>query len=270
VSDRPDRTNDASAVRQAEAGPSGGVREGAAGDALTDERNRLLRALPAEEYERLLPHLEPFELQPMQILAAAGEPIRHAYFPQKGIVSVLRVMRDGTMIEVGTIGNEGMAGLSGLIDEDPTPSVIAGQVPGGSKRLPLATLRDALPQLPRLGDLLRRYALSFLDQVSQTLACNSIHPIQQRCARWLLMTHDRVGSDEFVLTHEVLAQMLAVRRAGVTEAAGELQRARLISYSRGRVTIRDRAGLEAAACECYRVVRDDFDRLLGDRIPGPS
>jgi CRP-like cAMP-binding protein len=230
----------------------------------TTEPNRLLRAIPPDEYARLLPYFERFQLEPMQMLAEPGERIPHVYFPESGIVSILRRMRDGTLIEIMTIGREGMAGISVTLGDPVSSLLITGQVPGACKRMDAEAFADILPNLERLSELLRRYVLTVFEQVAQSLACNSLHSIDQRCARWLLMTHDRVPGDEFVLTHEILAQMLAVRRAGVTEAAGALQRAGVIRYTRGRVTVRDRSGLEGFACECYAALRDEFDRLLGD------
>lgn len=228
------------------------------------QRNRLLRALPVGEYAWLLPQLEPFTLAPMQVLTDVGRPLSYVYFPETAVISVLRRMRDGTLIEAGAVGREGMAGLPALFGVAWSPSTIAGQVPGTCLRMSAAALCAALPELPALAGLLQRYALAFVDQIEQTIACNSLHSVEQRCTRWLLMAHDRVGGDEFHLTHEVLARMLAVRRAGVTGAALALQRAGLIAYSRGRVTILDRAGLEAVACECHAVTRAHAERLLGD------
>jgi CRP-like cAMP-binding protein len=271
VTPTPDHTLPSADARRGGGGPAAGIPDeapstnGALSDARGAERNRLLRAIPDDEYARLQPYLEPFQLEPMQILTEPGERIEHVYFPQTGIVSVLRRMRDGTLIEVITIGREGMAGIAVTLGDPESSLVISGQVPGASGRVDAEAFTDLLPNLPRLEELLRRYALTVFEQTSQSLACNSLHSIEQRCARWLLMTHDRVDGDEFILTHEILAQMLAVRRAGVTEAAGALQRAGVISYTRGRITIRDRAGLERFACECYGAVRDQFDRLLGDR-----
>ena len=235
----------------------------ATGHAVDDTRNQLLLRMPADERARLLPHLEPFTLEPMQVLAEPDAPIPHVYFPEGGIISLLRGMADGSLIESGTVGLEGMAGLPLALDVDWSLGTIAGQIPGPSRRMDAGAFRALLPELPGLQALLRRYTAFLLTQTAQSVACNGFHSIEQRCARWLLMTHDRVPGDEFVLTHEVLAQMLAVRRAGVTEAAGALQRAGYIAYSRGRVRIRDRAGLEGAACECYGQVRAHLERLLG-------
>ena len=224
----------------------------------------MLRALPLEEYARLLPHLEPCAVAAMDVLADAERPLRHVYFPETALISVLRRMRDGTLIEAYAVGRDGMVGIPHLFGDPGSPAgTVLGEVPGMCRRVALATLRELLPTLPALEALSRRLLVALLDQVQQAVACNSLHTVEQRCARWLLMTHDRVGADEFLLTHEVLAQMLAVRRAGVTVAAGALQKAGFITYSRGHVRILDRAGLEAVACECYAVVRAHAARLGG-------
>jgi CRP-like cAMP-binding protein len=243
---------------------------GAEGDVTGAEpRNEVLRALPPDEYARLLPHLEPCAVAPLDVLADAERPLGHVYFPETAIVSVLRRTRDGTLIEAYAVGRDGVVGLPSLLGDPGSPAgTVLGEVPGTCRRVALGTLRGMLPELPALNRLARRLVLALLDQVQQAVACSSLHTVEQRCARWLLMTHDRVGGDEFLLTHEILAQMLAVRRAGVTEAAGVLQRAGLVTYSRGRVRVLDRAGLEAAACECYAVVRAHADRLLEpERVP---
>jgi CRP-like cAMP-binding protein len=229
------------------------------------ERNLILRALPVEEYSRLRPELEPCTVEALQVLVPAGGTLDYVYFPESAIVSVARAMRDGGVIEAGTIGCEGMAGLSVLFGESWSPAVLQGQVPGPCKRVKFAAMRELLAQLPVLHSIVGRFALSFLDQLGQTVACNAAHSVEQRCARWLLMTHDRVGGDEFKLTHQVLAQMLGVRRASVSEVAGAFQDAGVIHYEQGRVSIRQRAGLESAVCECYGIVRANMQRLLGQR-----
>jgi CRP-like cAMP-binding protein len=229
--------------------------------------NRLLRALPAHEHALLLPHFEAITIAPMQVLSDLEQLQRHVYFPETAVIALMRRMRDGTPIEAGTVGREGMAELSALVGVPWSPSTMVGQLPGLCQRMSAAALRELLPHLPEFAGLLRRYMLVFLDQLGQTIACNSLHSVEQRCTRWLLMAQDRVG-DEFILTHELLAQMLAVRRAGVTVAALSLQRAGLISYSRGRVAILDRAGLEAVACECHEIMRDHAKRLMGEQFVG--
>jgi CRP-like cAMP-binding protein len=232
-------------------------------DARAEERNRILRALPPGEYSRIAPNLEHVSVKALQILADSGEDLQHVYFPEAAIVSVARRMEDGSLIEAGTIGREGMAGLAVALGDSWSPAVLQGQVPGPCKRMRFAVLREMLPELAVLSSMLRRFTLSFLDQLGQAVACNAVHSVEQRCARWLLMTHDRVGGDEFELTHQVLAQMLAVRRASVSEVASAFQKSGVIAYSRGRMVILQRAGLEAAVCECYGILRANSERILG-------
>lgn len=227
------------------------------------ERNHLLRILPADEYARLSPALEPFPVKVMELYADAGDPVRYVIFPGSAVISLVRRTKEGALIENGTIGREGMAGLEIVQGVDWALSSTIGEVPGSALRMPAREFAQLLPQLPTLERLLRRYTAYFLSQVAQSLTCNTMHPVEQRCARWLLMTQDRVGARSFQLTHEVLSQMLAVRRAGVTESAVALQRAGYIKYSRGIVQVLDREGLEKAACECYHIVRSHRDRLLG-------
>ena len=232
------------------------------------EINWLLRAIPADEYARLLPHLERVTLEVLEVLAEPGGKLRHVYFPEASIISVVRPV-DGSMVEAGTIGCEGMAGLAAFLGATWSPSKLLGQVPGTCTRVDFKTFAELLAELPDMRRRLGRFTLAFLDQVGQTVACNTRHEIEQRLARWLLLTRDRVDADVIRLTHEVLAQMLGVRRAGVSEAAAALQRAGLIRYSRGKVTIVDRAGIEKLTCECYRVNRTHMERLLsGDALPG--
>jgi CRP-like cAMP-binding protein len=233
-------------------------------------RNRLLGALPPEEWELLRPHLHAVELEVMEVIGEVGEPLRSLYFPETGVISMVRRMRDGTIVEAGTVGREGVAGVLVLLDEPTLPATLLGEVPGRALRIELEAMRELTPRLPTFTELHRRYLITVLNQIGQSAACNTQHTVEQRCARWLLTTHDQVGSDEFLLTHEVLSQMLAVRRAGVTEAAGALQHAGLISYRRGRVTIVDRAGLEGVTCECHGVIRAHYERILGIRAPLPD
>jgi CRP-like cAMP-binding protein len=225
-------------------------------------RNRVLHALPPDEYEWLASRLEPVELRLGAVLAEAEEPFRHVYFPETSVASVVNIMADGSIVEVGTIGREGMVGLSVFLDAGATPSRTVVQIAGAARRMDASTFAAELGERPTLQRMLHRYTHAYLTQVAQTAACNRMHNIGQRCARWLLMTHDRAGEDTFSLTQEFLSFMLGVRRAGVTEAAGALQAAGLIRYSRGRVSILDRPGLEDASCECYRIVRDHFERLF--------
>jgi CRP-like cAMP-binding protein len=195
-------------------------------------------------------------------------PIEHAYFVQRGVVSLVAPVDQGERgwartVEVGPIGNEGMVGLPLVLSTDREPVRAFVQVPDGAWRISAATLRRALDDVIGLRPLLLRYVQTFLNQVGQGSACNRAHAVQERCARWLLMTHDRVGEDEFPLTQEFLAAMLGVRRAGVTVAAGMLQRAGFIKYVRGDITVVDRKGLESASCACYATIRDTYERLFG-------
>lgn len=227
-----------------------------------EPQNRLLALLPPKDYQRLLPHLEPVSLEFKQILYEPGQPIPHVYFPNSGVISWLGVDDGGSTVEVATIGNEGMAGFRVLLGADTSPAKVMVQVPGDALRMKSAAIKAELIRAGALIDVLHRYLNAFLTQVTQSVACNTLHPLEKRFGRWLLMTHDRVRSDHFPLTHELLAQMLGVRRASVTEAARKLQKAGLIRYIHGKITILDRAGLEAASCGCYRAVKADYDRLL--------
>ena len=235
----------------------------APGETQRAERNKLLRALPPEDYQWLSSNLKTVALEFKEVLAGENEPFRHVYFPETSVVSLVNRVGGG-MVEVGTVGNEGLAGLSVFLDSGAMPSQTFAQIPGQAKRVAAATFAAGADERPGLRKMLNRYTHAFMTQVAQTAACNRAHELQERCARWLLMTHDRaVGADTFSLTHEFLSFMLGVRRAGVTVAAGTLQKAGLIRYSRGKVTVLDREGLEAASCECYGIVRAHFDRLLG-------
>ena len=225
--------------------------------------NRLLAALPAGEYAALAPRLELVHLDALELIAGPGEPLPHAYFPLDGIISLVALDAGGGIVEVGTVGRDGMAGLPAVLGLPASPFQAMGQVRGRHARLPMADLLAAAAPGTALFALLLRYAQVFAVLGGQSAACNRLHPVEARCARWLLLTHDRAGADAFPLTHEVLGQMLGVRRPRVTIAAGLLQRAGLIRYRRGVITILDRAGLEAAACECYGVIRGEFARLVG-------
>ncbi|CAN5591889.1 Crp/Fnr family transcriptional regulator [soil metagenome] len=229
--------------------------------------NRLLAALELgapDDAAWLWEHLTKIELELGRILALSDEPFTAVYFPLTAVTSVISRMADGGAAEVGTVGNEGVVGLSVLLDASPGPYETVAQIPGSALMVDASIMRDGMRERPALRKLLYRYVHEYHTQVAQTAACNRLHGIEQRCARWLLMTHDRVGeADRFPLTQAYLAIMLGVRRAGVTVAAGALQDAGLITYRRGGIRILDRVGLEAAACECYGVVRRHFDRLIG-------
>jgi CRP-like cAMP-binding protein len=240
--------------------------EGPASDALAPDRasaNRLLAALPRAEYLRLLPYLEPVPLPYRQSLYEAHAPIPYVWFLERGVVSLLRVVQEGTLIEIAVIGCEGMVGLPVFLGTGSALVQALVQIPGAGLRMRATVFqREVLAGTP-LYDLLRRYSQAYINQVMQGVACNRLHSIAQRCARWLLQTHDRVDSDQFPLTQAFLAQMLGVRRASVGSVASTLQRSGLIRYSRGVITILDRPGLEAAACECYRIIEAEYKRLLG-------
>ncbi len=225
--------------------------------------NRLLTALAPDDFERLVPHLERVHVVVLQEIAKRGEAFTHAYFPESCVFSLVNRMEDGGGVEAGTIGNEGMAGLAAYLEAEASESDTFCQVGGVSLRLPVTALIAAAAERPGIRRLLNRYVQAYLSLVSQSVACNRLHDIEQRCARWLLMMHDRVVDvDTFPLKHEFLALMLGVRRAGVTTAAGALQDRGLIRYRRGIIRIVDRERLIGASCECYGVVRDQFDRLL--------
>jgi CRP-like cAMP-binding protein len=218
--------------------------------------------LAPSEAEWLTTQIEPVELDLGQVVAESNEPFRHVYFPETAVFSVISRMADGA-VEVGTVGSEGMVGIAVFLDTDACVNETVAQIPGAAGRIESARFVDGAATRPELRRLLNRYTEAYLTQVAQTAACNRLHGIEARCARWLLMTHDRVGEAErFPLTQEYLAIMLGVRRSGVSLAAGALRDAGLIQYSRGAIRVVDRAGLEKAACECYGIVRRHFDRLL--------
>jgi CRP-like cAMP-binding protein len=227
-----------------------------------DERpkNQILRALPSEDFSRLLPHLTTISTRARQVFHKRGEPLEYVYFPNGGVASVTAVLTDGTMVEATTVGDEGMVGIEAFFgDAVVAPGDTMMQVPDTSaEKLGIAAFRREVTRHGAFFDLIGRYAQITLAQLMQSAACNARHHVQERCPRWLLMTHDRVHRDDFHLSHEFLAVMLGVRRQSVTVVAGALQAAGLITYRHGRVTILDRKGLEAASCECYAVMRDYF------------
>jgi CRP-like cAMP-binding protein len=228
----------------------------------TPSRNRILASLPPAEYARVSEELEPFALPLHTVLYEADSPISHVYFPTSGCVSMVNVMSEGA-VEVGTIGFEGFAGLPLLLDDDRMPTRAFVQLAGSSYRMQAALFQRALQRNPVFERLLNRHSLALFNQAAQSVACNRLHTLESRCARWLLMTHDRMRMEHFTLTHEFLSYMLGVHRPAVTLAAGVLQRAGLIHYTRGKVVVLDRAGLEAAACACYDITRKNYERLIG-------
>jgi CRP-like cAMP-binding protein len=217
--------------------------------------NRLLAALPGKEYQRLRPHLETFTLSFGDILYEPSEIIQHVYFPNNGIVSLLSMVEERSTLEVGVVGNEGMVGIPVFLGASTSHNRALVQGGGTAMRMKAESLRNQVKQAGALPDLLLRYTHSLLGQISQAAACNRFHTVNARLARWLLMTYDRVRSDEFRLTQEFLSHMLGVRREGVTGAARALQQKKLIRYVRGQITILNRAGLEAASCKCYKIVK---------------
>jgi CRP-like cAMP-binding protein len=226
-------------------------------------RNGLLAALDSDDWEYLRPALDVLQLERGAVLYEAGKPVRHIYFPHNAVVSLVAVMRDGRLAETGTVGREGFTGSETILGNDDTAnSRSLVQVAGTASKVPLSTLRAFLDERPHARQLLMAYARALFAQVLQSVACNATHSVEQRCARWLLMTHDRAEADTFELTQEFLAAMLGVRRASVSAVGGAFQKAGLIRYSRGKIIILDRAGLEAASCECYDIIRRVFAQLL--------
>jgi CRP-like cAMP-binding protein len=224
--------------------------------------NRLLVALPKDEYDHLLPHLEKVSLPLREILYEANGPIAHVFFPLVGVVSLV-IMDSGFTLEVGIIGNEGMVGTPVFLESDRSPTMAIAQIPGEAMRMEVKAFQKEMKRHGPLFGLVQRHTQSMINQISQSIVCNHRHSVEKRMCRWLLMSHDRAGADEFQLTHEFLAQMLGVCRPTVTAVAGTLQKAGLITYHRGRITVIDRKGLEGACCECYKVVVKELDRLLG-------
>jgi len=226
-------------------------------------QNRLLAALPEEVHERLYPHLEDVSLLLGQVIYESGEQLEHIYFPTTSIVSLLYTMEDGTSAEIGVVGNDGVVGIALFMGGETTPNRAVVQSAGYSLRMKPNVIKEEFRRGGPLQLMLLRYTQALITQMSQTAVCNRLHTVDQQLCRWLLLSHDRLDSNELTMTQELIANMLGVRREGVTVAAGHLQAAGLIHYNRGKITISDRAGLEARACECYQVVRNECERLLG-------
>jgi CRP-like cAMP-binding protein len=223
--------------------------------------NFLLDGLAADELQRLLPRLTKTSLIQKRSLNMPGEVIEQVYFPTSAVASIIATPDEGAAVEVGVIGREGLVGTPVLLGSETASNEAYIQIAGTALQMPTGALLDAAEQSRGLRRRLLRFAQALSFQISQSAACNARHVIEERCARWLLAAQDRVGGDQLALTHEFLGVMLGVRRAGVTVAAGMLQQAGLISYRQGRITILDREGLEAAACGCYRAVKNEYDRL---------
>ncbi|MGY1696594.1 Crp/Fnr family transcriptional regulator [Geodermatophilus sp. SYSU D00814] len=224
-------------------------------------RNLLLGLLPAEEFRRLEPLLEVVPLEVRDELYEAGKTIEHVWFPVDAVLSVVATVEGEAAVEVATVGREGMSGLPAFLGTAESPHDCFCQVAGTAARLVTGDLRRFLAADGALHDLLHRFTQATMVQLSQNVACNRLHTTEERCARWLLQTRDRVGADEFTLTQEFLAQMLGVRRGTVSLTAGVLQQAGIIRYTRGRITVVDAAALHEAACECYDVVQAEYRRL---------
>jgi CRP-like cAMP-binding protein len=224
--------------------------------------NRLLHALSRRRPRRFVETMRRVSLKVEQVLYEAGARIEYVYFPVDCVLSAVSVMQDGTMIEVATVGNEGGVGLPPVLQPGISPNRVFAQIAGDAVRIDAALLKAEADRDPELNDLLVRYGLAFFAQVSRSVACNGLHNLEQRCCRWLLMTHDRLPADEVPLTHEFLGIMLGVRRAGVTEALKSLKAEGLIDYRRGIIRIKNRPGLEARSCECYQAVIEEYKRLL--------
>jgi CRP-like cAMP-binding protein len=224
--------------------------------------NRLLAALIADDYQRLLPELETCRMQPKDKLYEPDKPIEYVYFPLSGVASLLAIMEDGTLVEVGTVGNEGMIGIPVFLGAEKTNGMAFYQVPGDAVRMKADAFRKEIKHNDHFVRILQRYTQALFTMLAQHTGCNRVHNIYQRCARWLLMTHDRVHDDEFMLTQEFLGMMLGVRRASVNEVMQTMQDEGFVRYQRGVITVIDRAGLEAAACECYAVIKEEYDRML--------
>jgi CRP-like cAMP-binding protein len=228
-------------------------------------QNQLLATLPDAEWQRWLPLLEPVELPLGKVLYESGGQMSHVYFPTTSIVSLLYVMESGASAEIAVVGYEGLVGVSLFMGGGSTPSRAVVQSAGQGYRLAASTLKTEFEHAGPVMHLLLRYTQALITQMAQTAACNRHHSLDQQLCRWLLLSLDRLNCDELVMTQELIANMLGVRREGVTESALKLQRAGLITYARGHITVLDRSGLEERTCECYAVVKKEYDRLLPDR-----
>lgn len=227
------------------------------------QMNHLLAALPADEFARLEPDLEPVSLSLGEVIYESGERLEHIYFPTTVIISLLYIMENGSTAEIGMAGNDGLVGVALYMGGSTTPSRAVVQSAGNAYRLRSKALKSAFGLGGVFQNLLLRYTQALMTQISQTAVCNRLHSIDQQLCRWLLINHDLLQTNKLIMTHDLIANMLGVRREGVSIAAGQLQKKGLIKYARGTITMLDRQGLETAACECYQVVRDEYERLLG-------
>lgn len=225
--------------------------------------NGLLAALPREDYERLLPKMQQVSFSLGEVVYEFGGHLDYVFFPTSSIISLLYTMENGTSAEMGLTGNDGVVGIALFMGGGTMPNRAVVQSAGGALRMKAKLLQDEFARGGSFQRLLLRYTQALITQISQTAVCNRLHSVEQQLCRWLLLSHDRVKADELIMTQELIADMLGVRREGVTVAAGHLQDIGAISYVRGHITILDRRMLEETVCECYRVVKDEFDRLLG-------
>jgi CRP-like cAMP-binding protein len=229
-------------------------------------QNRLLAVLPKAESERLYPHLELVPMPLGGVVYESGSRLDHVYFPTTSIVSLLYVLADGASAEIAVVGNEGVVGIALFMGGETTPSRAIVQSAGEAYRLKGQLMKEEFNRAGAMQHVLLRYTQALITQMAQTAVCNRHHSVEQQLCRWLLLSLDRLASNELTMTQELIANMLGVRREGVTESAGKLQSAGLIHYNRGRIAVLDRPGLEARACECYRVVKTECDRLLPNAI----
>jgi CRP-like cAMP-binding protein len=225
--------------------------------------NRLLAALPSDEYERLVPSLQKVSFSLGEVIYEFGGRLNYVYFPTTSIVSLLYTMENGASAEMGLTGNDGLVGIALFMGGGTMPNRAVVQSAGDAIRMQAKVLQDEFARGGQFQRLLLRYTQALITQISQTAVCNRLHSVEQQLCRWLLLSHDRVKADELIMTQELIADMLGVRREGVTVAAGRLQDEGAISYVRGHIKILDRQKLEETVCECYRVVKDEFERLLG-------
>jgi CRP-like cAMP-binding protein len=235
-------------------------------DSTEPRDNFLLAALPDAEWQRWRHFLEKVEMPLGEVLYESGATLTHVYFPTTSIVSLLYVMENGASAEIAVVGNEGLVGVSLFMGGESTPSRAVVQSAGHGLRLKAQLMKEEFDRAGAVLHLLLRYTQALITQMAQTAACNRHHTLDQQLCRWLLLSLDRLRANELAMTQELIANMLGVRREGVTEAALKLQQAGLISYTRGRITVLDRAGLERRTCECYAVVKREYDRLLPERL----
>lgn len=228
--------------------------------------NHLIAALPADEFVRLRPNLEPVTLSLGEVIYESGEQLEHIFFPTTAIISLLYIMENGSTAEIGMAGNDGLVGIALYMGGSTTPSRAIVQSAGSAFRMPSRALNDEFSLGGVFQKILLRYTQSLMTQISQTAVCNRLHSVENQLCRWLLINHDLLQTNKLIMTHDLIANMLGVRREGVSIAAGHLQQQGLIKYVRGTITMLDRDALEHSACECYRVVKDEYDRLLGKYI----